>query len=412
LYERYAELLPDGPARAQATATARAVATVPGPMSLDRYAAIIGPDVEFVDHRPVGLPPSLLALDDRRSLSVVRWEGSEAEGPFEIPAVDVTEYGPDGIRLREDIYGLDQLDQAWARYAALRPDPLRIPPNAATRAGDRWAECGQARDWAALATLLAPTLVFEDRRRLLRTAGDRDMAIASTREIASQGARPSRTLLATAGDRLSLERIRFLGGDGGSAFEVDTLHLVEVDAEGLVVAILVFDPDDRRAASAELRERYARGDAARCIPVAVFDAFRAFNDHDLSRFGATLHDAFVFHDHRRTGVGTLERGTYLASVRPLFEGAPDVSSEDLYCIATEQHGYLAIGRDSGTLREGGEFESIYARIVLYRDGRIVGMEQFEPEHVHLARARFEALRARASSSVSSGADAAGGEPRG
>src|SRR5262249_20126193 len=35
LYERYAELLPDGPERARAAATARSVATLPGPLSLD-----------------------------------------------------------------------------------------------------------------------------------------------------------------------------------------------------------------------------------------------------------------------------------------------------------------------------------------------------------------------------------------
>src|SRR5262249_44645010 len=58
LYERYADLLPAGPPRARAAATARSVAAMPGPMSLDRLSAIFGPDVEFVDHRPVGLPSS------------------------------------------------------------------------------------------------------------------------------------------------------------------------------------------------------------------------------------------------------------------------------------------------------------------------------------------------------------------
>src|SRR5262249_52032650 len=55
LYERYAELLPDGSARARAAATARSVAALPGrPFDLDRYATALAPDVESVDHRTLG----------------------------------------------------------------------------------------------------------------------------------------------------------------------------------------------------------------------------------------------------------------------------------------------------------------------------------------------------------------------
>src|SRR5262249_23671344 len=58
LYERYAELLPDGPARTRAAATARSVAALLGPVSLDAFATALGPDVEVVDHRTLGLPSS------------------------------------------------------------------------------------------------------------------------------------------------------------------------------------------------------------------------------------------------------------------------------------------------------------------------------------------------------------------
>src|SRR5262249_62212201 len=43
LYERYAELLPEGPARDRAAATARSVAGAFGPPDLDRYAAMLSP---------------------------------------------------------------------------------------------------------------------------------------------------------------------------------------------------------------------------------------------------------------------------------------------------------------------------------------------------------------------------------
>jgi hypothetical protein len=56
LYERYADLLPDGPTRARAATTARSIAALHAPTNdLDRYHAAIAPTVEFVDHRTVGI---------------------------------------------------------------------------------------------------------------------------------------------------------------------------------------------------------------------------------------------------------------------------------------------------------------------------------------------------------------------
>jgi hypothetical protein len=108
----------------------------------EQLASVFAPDLLIEDHRPLGvftvrsrdeyvasvrslleLRPEarlrvdhVLALDDRRSLTVVHWEGVET---FEIPAAVVTEYGLDGVRRREDVYSLEQLDEAWARFAEL-----------------------------------------------------------------------------------------------------------------------------------------------------------------------------------------------------------------------------------------------------------------------------------------------------
>jgi ketosteroid isomerase-like protein len=303
---------------------------------------------------------------------------------------------------RMELFEPEDVAAALARFEELRPDPLRIPPNAATRAFDRRLEASRAGDWEALEALCAPTLVFDDRRRGLRTMGGRDMFIAHNRHIFSRGARLAHRVLATSGDRLALQHHDWKAADDGPPFEIEALGLIEVDAEGRMVAVIVFDPGDRRAASAELLDRYARSDAARCIPDAVFEAFRAINDRDLDRLRATLHADLVYHDHRRTGIGRLERvDDYVASIRPLYEGAPEFFTDNLYYVAAENHGSLAIARTFGTLAEGGEFESIFARLLLYRDGRISAVEQFELEHLDAARARFEALRPKASASTSS-----------
>src|SRR5262249_33691404 len=182
------------------------------------------------------------------------------------PRVHVNEFDDQGRVRRHDFYTLDQLDEARARFAELRPDPLRIPPNAATPAADRLGDAVDGRDWDAVGPFCAPALVYDDRRRGVLLTGDRDMLFASIRFIASQGSRPTRTLLATSGERLSLEHIRWTGAVDAPDMEIEMLTVVEVDAEGRLLAIVHFDPEDRRAASRELLERYTRSDAGRWMP--------------------------------------------------------------------------------------------------------------------------------------------------
>jgi hypothetical protein len=298
-----------------------------------------------------------------------------------------------GQFVRLELFEPEELDAVRARFEALRPNPLRIPPNAATRALERWAACFAARDWTALAAEYAPTLVLEDRRPLIRMTGDRETVLASSREIASMGGRPSRTLLATAGDQLALCRIRFVGGEAGSEWEVDTLHLVEVDAEGRTVAVVAFDPTDRRAAGLEMLERFARKDEARDVPAAFFEGVRAYNAHDLDRVRAAMPDGFVVNDRRRTGVGRLERADdHAAFAGALFALAPDATLELLYTLAVEPHGVLAMGHGFGSLAEGGEWEGAFLLLAHCRGAQVFGLEIFEPEDLEAARARFAELR--------------------
>ena len=51
-----------------------------------------------------------------------------------------------------------------------------------------------------------------------------------------------------------------------------------------------------------------------------------------------------------------------------------------------------VARNFGTLREGGEFESPYVRIMLHRGERLAAVEMFELEDLDAARARFGELR--------------------
>jgi hypothetical protein len=274
-------------------------------------------------------------------------------------------------------------------------DPLRIPPNAASRTNDRLWECIQMQDWDALRTLCAP-VAWEDRRRLVRLSGDCEMVVANCQLIARAGTHRSSTLLATAGDRLALHRQLWTGAPKGQVWESEILTLVEVDAEGRMVACVDFDADDLRAASVELLERQNRSEAAASLPAALLQFGRTLLDHDLARVRAVLPPEFYVDDHRRTGFGRLETADeYMAALAALLELSPDVASTPLYVVATAEHGTLTVGHTFGTLTSGGRFESVWVALMLMRGERPIGMELFEVENLDCARARLEELRPNA-----------------
>jgi hypothetical protein len=327
-------------------------------------------------------------------LVVTVWEGTREGGAYEAPSLMIAELDGQGRIRRFDQYDLEKLDQAQARFADLREGPLRIPPNAATLTIDRWVERQSARNWEGLAELLATGFVFEDRRRLTRHTGNRDMMMASIRMVGSSGFHPSHVTLATAGDRLALSQVRFRSFDGTALVaEVEVLQISEVGADGRMISTITFDPDDRRAASLELTERYFRGEEMRESPRASSELVRALNAHDLVRLRSALPDDFYLHDHRRTGLGRLEGAdAYVDSVRALLEQTRDLATDILYHVAGDERGSLSVGRMFGTLPDGGAFENVLVRLAVFRGDRVAGLEVFEPEDLGAARARFEQLR--------------------
>ena len=50
---------------------------------------------------------------------VAHWAGDATAGEFEIPSIGVGAAAEDGRMQRSDLYGPDQLEEAWARFAAL-----------------------------------------------------------------------------------------------------------------------------------------------------------------------------------------------------------------------------------------------------------------------------------------------------
>jgi class 3 adenylate cyclase/tetratricopeptide (TPR) repeat protein len=390
------------------------------------------PDYALHDHRPLGWgtldgPTYLKSLQalaqlapDTRFRTDHHWVsahghlfvntllGTREGGAFEEPRVHVVHWdGHQGV-IRHDFYALDQLDEARAHFevlgaatsnATVTDDPaapqshaeVRIPPNAATRALEHYHRSLESRDRDALEALCAPTLLFEDRRRAMLTTGNREMLLESSRLVGESRARAQRRIVSTAGDRLALVLVQWRGPDS-VPFEIDALDLIEVDETGRIVALLVYDLHDRAAAGIELTERFARCEAGRWLTPADIEYRRAQDAHDVDRLRAVVPDDFVFHDHRRTGVGRLEgREGLVAWLGSLFEQSADAMIEPLYYVATDDDGFLLVGHTFGTLKAGGAFESVFLQIGYNRDGLPAVGEMFELERIDDARRRFEEL---------------------
>jgi len=348
---------------------------------------------EWIAAQGIRVTRTLLATaGDRLVLEHQHWWKGTIDAPeSELESLAITEIDPEGRAAAVIIFDADDRGAASneMRSRFVHDRGMRVPPNAATRALDRVHEAFEARDWSALEARCSPALVWNDQRPRARFDGDRRMFMASARLIASQGSRLQRTLVATAGDRLALEYQRWAGATVAPDLEIQLLTVQEADAEGRMSAAIAFEPEDRRAAALEMFERYARSEAASSVPAATFEAIRAMNAHDLGRLRAALPSDFVLHDHRRTGLGRIEGAeAFIESLAAVLAESQDWTVETLYILANEPHGELAMARAFGALASGGEFESVYLRLIAH--GR--SMELFEPDDLERARARFEELR--------------------
>jgi hypothetical protein len=318
----------------------RSVAAMLGRFDSDRYAAALAANVDFVDHRSLGFGswrgPEVIVRGLRQlsemtddlvwvvddifvlqpdALLVQRTNSGTdraSGGAFERLFINLWVFGADGVVTRNEMFDTERSDEALARFDELAPEPS--PPrfaNAAWRIVAAHDRAGERHDWDALVAHFAPGYVVDDRRALLRTKVEGDGAFANLRIMFRRTIGVSRQLLATRGDRLTLERCTFTSSarDGGPA-EFEMLNVSEVDADGRRVATVSFDPEDLDAAYAELDDRYVAGEAAAfAASVRWVSAFRrVLASRDVEVEGAALLTAdFVVHDHSPLGWGMLDR---------------------------------------------------------------------------------------------------------
>ena len=140
---------------------------------------------------------------------------------------------------RCEVFDEADLDAALARFDELsRPAP-RLE-NAASRVYERFRAYFAARDWDAMAEILADDICTDDRRRVVNAGvrHGRDAEIANCGRPPTSGlTNMTSTVIATRGERLVLSRARYSGRDHGpEAFHTEVLIIVEIDADNRIAA--------------------------------------------------------------------------------------------------------------------------------------------------------------------------------
>jgi hypothetical protein len=290
---------------------------------------------------------------------------------------------------RYEMFDEADLDAALARFDDLSR-PTRQPENTTTQVFEHFQAYFAARDWDALAGILAEDMCNDDRRRVVGAGKllGRDTDIAHMRAIADVGAKTiAATVLATRGERLALSRILFYGEDQRpEAFQAELLGLVEIDLDDRIVARLSFDPDDIDAAFAELDARYRDGEAATHAHTwsVVAGAFSTLNTRQIPE----TTPGCVNIDHRR---GIASEANIIAFADATWDVAPDLVMRIEAVHRLTDLGALVTWVTHGTAQTG--FEAEWRALdILTVDGNLIShAEIFDETDLEAAFARFDEL---------------------
>ncbi len=395
----------------------------------------LSPSLRFDDHRPLSLGVldgkqwlesirvamdlapdygsevmQVLAWNSRGYLLSLRFHGTlQGGGPFENVLLSI--FVASGGKLTHvEPYPIDAQAEALARFEELTRDPFEIAPNAATRTTLRTTGDFVAGDWQVFRELTRADFRYEDRSRRALVIGDVETWITSMqfvrehfpllrKDLSAQG---EHELIATFGDRIELRRFLFVGDADGARVELERLRLTEVDEQGLLQAILFFDPEDRAAACLEGFRRFVTREAADIKPVVDF--IDAVQRHDWEAVREVLSTDCVLDDHRPLSFGTIDREQWIASFVVQVEMAPDFTLEPLHVITCNRHGLVFRIRTYGTLRDGGPFENVMTGVNMTAGGRTTRAEPFPSDDPAKAVARFHELCAALNADAPDGPD--------
>src|SRR5581483_5945763 len=221
---------------------------------------------------------------------------------------------------RSEIFDDSDLDAALARFDELQPRAPQLE-NAASQVLERLSVDFSARDWNAIAEVMAENVIADDRRSVVNAPilRGRDAELANLRTFADLGVTHMEyTVIANRGERIVLARAssRIAGAD---SFQAEMLAVFETNFDNQIAAVVLFDMNDFDAATAELDTRYLAGEAAPYAQTwsVIKEAYAAFNRREVP---ATTPD-WVSLDYRRGAA--FAPGDLIAYIQAAWADSPD-----------------------------------------------------------------------------------------
>jgi hypothetical protein len=315
--------------------------------------------------------------------------GTTEEG-FDAEWREITVLKAAGDRMsRSEMFDEEDFDAAIAKFDEFAR-PARRLENAASQASGRYLERVVARDWDAVAEMLAGGYYTDDRRHVVGGGiHNRDAEIVSVQAQADLGVTHAMpTVIALRGERLALSRVRYSGrNQEQQPFLAEMLIVFEINADDRFTAAVAFDLDDLDAAFTELDARYLAGEAAEYLRTwsVIAQTYAAFNRHELS---PTTPD-WVNIDHRR-GIA-FAPGDMTAYIRA---GETLARGSRIYIETVHRLSHLGVVVTQvmkATSRDG--FEAEWREVgILTVDGNLISRgELFDDADLDAALARFEEL---------------------
>jgi hypothetical protein len=321
--------------------------------------------------------------------ALARFDELSAAPPSDARTLEIENDATRIARLTWDLLPEGRFDELPAASA----DDARTPEvvNASSRAVDRlWTVAARQR-FDDVAAMLAPDVERVDHRpgvalapitgvdgylELLRASFGRD-----------EVDRVAVTPLAVRGERLSLTRVLVAIQD----FEIAVLVVAELDAEGRIAVVALYDDDDLATAQDELDDRFVAGEAT---PYAALLAtarayVRATNAKDHATVAALCAPGMTLQDHRL--LGALDVTNYL----PISAEYADIESSMLVTKYLLGPGaLLASAVRRGVDAQGAEalwFDNVVD--AFDADARYRRVDFYDAEDWNSALARFDEIAA-------------------
>ncbi|MDT5117464.1 MAG: hypothetical protein QOE30_3203, partial [Mycobacterium sp.] len=291
-----------------------------------------------------------------------------------------------------DIEDLDtafaELDAAHTRFEEEQPQVRRLENTAALVFEKVWSHFA-ARDWDALADTVAEEYSGTDHRRVVNAGiqHGRDAVVHDLQAAVDVGFTISMlSAIAIRGERLVLARVRASGRDP-EAIQNDALNIVEIDADGRIAVVDVFDIEDFDAAIAELDARYLTGEAGAYAQTwsATSGAFAAINRHELPERTPD----WVNIDHRRGAA--FAPGEMAAYVHDLWDDAPDINVYIEMVHRLNNLGAVVTAAAHGTSQEGFQAEWRESQIIACDGDLLNRCELFDEADLDVAITRFDQM---------------------